>query len=522
MECTVFGGSGEVGGNQIRIRSEGQDLWLDFGLPFGRYGLYFEEYLKPRTAAVLADLLHTGLAPRVGIYRDDLQSLAERRLGDLGLERPSERVRVFISHPHLDHCGLLGLLRPDVEICLSAEAAAVLRSLQETGSQFPTQDLLWFRYRGDEGRLSKDDAVRPLAVAGDISGLVRFHQEVVAYREAESKGASLPPYPLLQPSDQSHFTIDHSTPGATGWALQVEGDTIVYPGDFRLHGSRSQLMLEEARQLRSSARGRVLLFLEGTRFEPDKPLAQPFTEADVYHQFREVVARAEGELVVIDFAARNVERLLTAWAVARDTGRELVVLHKDAYLLLSLAEVMGVALAGGSPVTVAEACNSALVYRKARVSQYIWERFVESRFKAVEFPAIKAHPGRYILCISFFDVAELIDIVAGGGIRGVYIYSTSEPHTEEQRIDLERLRNWLHLLGLRLVGDPDEEASHHEPYHVSGHASPNDLVRLAEVFQPDAVVVVHAGHPREYAAFLRERLPQVQVVVPQFGRSFTL
>jgi len=127
------------------------------------------------------------------------------------------------------------------------------------------------------------------------------------------------------------------------------------------------------------------------------------------------------------------------------------------------------------------------------------------------------------LCLSFFDISELIDIVAGGGIQGLYIYSTSEPYTEEQRIDLERLRNWLSLLGLRFVGEPPQEgASPEGPYHVSGHASPNDLVRMAEALRPDTIVVVHTQYPQEYALFLRERLPRTKVIVPEFGRTFAL
>lgn len=523
MECTVFGGCGEVGGNQIRIRTQGEECWLDFGLPYARYALYFEEYLKPRAAAALADLLHTGLVPRVDIYRDDLKLAAERRLGALGLERRAERTRLFISHPHLDHCGLLSLLREDIEICLSAEAAAVLRALQESGNQFPTQDLLWFKPRDEGGKAAGKEVARPLAVAGDAAGLLRFHRQVVDYRQAESKRLSLPPEPVLGSTDQRHFTVDHSTLGAAGWALAVEGDTVVYPGDFRLHGTRGPAMLAEAQRLREQAPGRILLFLEGTRYEPGRPLDQPFTEADVYHQFREALAKAEGELVVIDFAARNVERLLTAWAVAEEAGRELVVLPKDAYLLLSLAEVAGAGPGEGAPATIAAACRRLLVYRKAKLSWDPWERFVESRFRMLEYPAVKADPGRYVLCMSFFDIADLIDIVTGGGIHGVYIYSTSEPYTEEQRIDLARLRNWLGLLGLRLVGDPPSEEDNPEgPYHVSGHASPNDLVRLAEELRPDTIVVVHTQHPKEYAQFLGERLPRTKVVVPEFGQPFTL
>ena len=59
---------------------------------------------------------------------------------------------------------------------------------------------------------------------------------------------------------------------------------------------------------------------------------------------------------------------------------------------------------------------------------------------AVDGDFVHRNQGELIVHLGFFDI-ELIDIRPNQG--SVYVQSTSEPHNEEQRIDEERLDNWL-------------------------------------------------------------------------------
>ena len=79
----------------------------------------------------------------------------------------------------------------------------------------------------------------------------------------------------------------------------------------------------QARELRPLA-----LICEGTDAEDGTRI----TEHEVHGNALRAVQRA-GLLVVADFGPRNVERLLTFLDIARQTGRKLLVLAKDAYLL---------------------------------------------------------------------------------------------------------------------------------------------------------------------------------------------
>src|SRR3989337_1942482 len=72
---TFYGGINEIGGNKVLLEDRGHALLLDFGFPYKRHKLFYEEYLKPRSGAGLLDPLVMGLVPPLrGIYRQDLDT----------------------------------------------------------------------------------------------------------------------------------------------------------------------------------------------------------------------------------------------------------------------------------------------------------------------------------------------------------------------------------------------------------------------------------------------------------------
>ncbi len=100
--------------------------------------------------------------------------------------------------------------------------------------------------------------------------------------------------------------------------------------------------------------------------------------------------------------------------------------------------------------------------------------------------AIRRAPGEHILCLSYWDIGSLVDIDPGGG---TYIYSASEAYDEEQRIDHERLSNWLDRFGLAKVGGlPGAEKG---PFHASGHIDGPGMEWLIETINPTKMIPVH-------------------------------
>jgi ribonuclease J len=99
---------------------------------------------------------------------------------------------------------------------------------------------------------------------------------------------------------------------------------------------------------------------------------------------------------------------------------------------------------------------------------------------------IQRDPGGFIICISYWDILNLVDLEPDGG---TYIYSASEAYDESQRIDHQRLVNWLLHFGLKIVGGlPSAEKG---PYHASGHIDGPALEELVGKIGADRVLPVH-------------------------------
>jgi ribonuclease J len=223
---------------------------------------------------------------------------------------------------------------------------------------------------------------------------------------------------------------------------------IGYTGDLRRHGfskARTERFAQELAELKPP-----LLIVEGTRLQDEPAIEEP-----AVHEAALDVVRRERGLVIADFSARNIERLRTFRDIARELGRRLVVTTKDAYLLRHMHVI--------DPKIPSPDEDGLAILRTPRgSSREQWERDLLDRFSShvVNAAAIRKH----ILCLSYWDITDLIDLEPAGG---TYIYSASEAYDEEQRFDHERLEHWLDLFGLTKVGGL--AGAEQGPFHASGH-----------------------------------------------------
>jgi len=499
MRLIVLDGAETIGGTKIYLESRGTGLLLDFGINYKRWGLYYEEYIKPRAARGILDLLTLGLAPMIGgIYRDDLFPQGYRpKLAELPVDG------VLISHAHLDHCGLLGLLRAEIPVHASALSAAMMKAVQESGQLDYYSELAYINPRQpqeEDPRVLRTGQWREGAYIGRRWAIVdRVGERLREFLTAppNPQGKRLIPGAAEDSKDRvgglkyKAFPIDHSIPGARAYAVETERGWVVYTGDLRLHGRWGELTEEfvaAARELRP-----YLLITEGTRAGAGGPRT---SEAEVYEQALWAVQEHDGDLVIADFGPRNIERLDSFLKIAEETSRMLLVLVKDAHLLE--------ALAAAEPEFDHLQHPNLGIFDEVKVEQRRWEERLRERHagRLVRLEEVHRSPGDFILAFSYWDLKHLLDLSPQGGL---YIYSSSESYTEEQEIDLRRLWNWLKFFHFEVRGFQLEGGKPVFPagLHASGHASGEDLLWLAREIRPKFLLPVHTEYPEFFHRELR-------------------
>jgi ribonuclease J len=529
VRLTFYGGINEIGGNKILLEDRDQRLFLDFGFPYKRHKLFYEEYLKPRGGAGLLDPLTMGLIPPIeGIYRNDMDMPdLWHHFRNMPLYRKLDHVDgVLLSHAHLDHSGHISFLKGDVKIYSTAVTAFIAKAMQDSGKSEFDQQVCYYNpvsagcpagwkqlalLSSSEARQQRQFCIADTDLEALSPDAIQFWSW--GFWEKTAKQKELVSCPLSSHGGCSFnlrcFPVDHSIPGACAWGIETSSGWIIYSGDLRLHGKRAgftRKFIEEAAKLHPK-----VFVLEGTNVHREGNVS----EHEVYENGLKAIANSKS-LVIADFSPRDIDRLLTFLQIARDSRRKLVILPKDAYLLkvirLLEPEIPDIAWE-----------DSLFIYQETTASRspahWLRNIFEEYDSKTVLADDLKSAQDQFILCFSFFDLNELPSICPKPG--GLYVYSSSEPHDEEQEIDFRRLHNWLKHYELRGFGLPVESNGEwqipdgEKGLHASGHACGPDLLRIAQEIKPEVLMPIHTESPGFYV----ERLSNsgVNIILPTLG-----
>ncbi|MEM0443701.1 MAG: MBL fold metallo-hydrolase [Candidatus Caldarchaeum sp.] len=457
MRATVYGGAGRIGGNKILLEEEGR-VFLDFGVDFNARNAYFSMFLRPRSFALVEDYVLTGVVPAIkGLYGDET---TPNHLRD---EQPFVEA-VVVSHGHIDHYGHVGLLRPDIPVYMGEGAKALVQAREEVRQA-----------RGEV--LVDDEAGRTINTfrTGDVF---------------EAAGMRIHP-----------VHVDHSIPAAYGLIVEGRGGAVAYTGDLRMHGPRRDMtdeFIEKCRRM-----GVETLIVEGTRIGD----AASMSEEDVRREMSLVMQRSEDKLAAVVVGAMDFDRLSTVLKVAEENDRIPAISMHHAQILKKLGSgklrIEVPMIAEGRIVVYLERRGTG-TYSKSDYPR--WMKALANAEPTVREEDVKEQPSRYILVLS--KAEDIIDLA---GLRpspkSPFILATSEPHSEEQIIEMDKIKNWVELLGLEM---------HH--IHSSGHASGPDILDLIMRVGPRKVVPVHTESPEMFVELLRRE--QIEVVVPRTGQSF--
>lgn len=303
-----FGGLGVIGSSKILITDGHHRVLLDVGVDIPAGGDLFRPPVTMRPGRELADRLRVAAAPHIpGLF--DPAALAD---GDpLAAAWPGV-TEVFLSHPHIDHVGLAGFVRPELPVHAHRDAVAVLRALSGAGAGLAGGDPDW----------------RELA-AGEHTAVGGMDVQCVR--------------------------VDHDVPGACGYLVHTTAGTLAYTGDIRFHGRHRH----RADAFVDGARGAAVLVTEGTTLGLDIPAGPPRTEDDVAASFGQSLAATE-DLVLLAVYPRDVERVAQLAAVAAAADRRLVFPAQAAAVLRALG--VGAIATIGVDVSAADLADSPGAY----------------------------------------------------------------------------------------------------------------------------------------------------------------
>jgi ribonuclease J len=233
MRVCIHRGSKQIGGSCVEVESCGQRLIIDFGLP-----LDAEEN-----------------------NRQYLPKIAGLDGSDPSL------VGVLISHPHLDHFGLLAHISPKIPVGMGAAARCILEAAAPfLPRNWPTPARGW-NYQSEQ--------------SFDIG-----------------------------PFRVTPFLVDHSAYDA--YALQIEGGgkRVFYSGDFRVHGRKASLF---ERLVANPPTNIDALLLEGSSIGRIGDDQQFSTESDTEAQLVQVFSATEGRQQLQSGFDRNEIRRWCSW-----------------------------------------------------------------------------------------------------------------------------------------------------------------------------------------------------------------
>jgi ribonuclease J len=288
---------------------------------------------------------------------------------------------------------------------------------------------------------------------------------------------------VVGPFTITPYLVDHSAFDAYALLIEADGRRLFYTGDFRAHGRKAELF---ERLLRKPPARIDTLLIEGTRLGRATNSQDPTDEASLERQCVEILRGAKG-IVLLAFSMQNVDRLVSLYRAALRADRDLVL---DLY-------GAAVTLATGNPNIPQPGSDRVrfFVPQAQRVKILRTRQF--ERLDLVErdriYPEqLGADAGRLALS---FRPSMIPDLERARCLHGAEVIWSMWPGymQDERMIDFREFLD-RHQIPLTVL-------------HASGHATIEDLVRLAEAMKPERIVPMHTDHPERYASIFGHSEP---------------
>jgi ribonuclease J len=353
MRICIHRGSKQIGGSCVEVEDEGQRLLIDLGLPLD---------------AESNDSQHL---PAIQALDGNDPSL-------LG---------ILISHPHLDHFGLLAHISPNIPIGMGADARRILSAAAPFLPNNP-----------------------PIPSSG------------WDYQSNQTFG--------IGPFKITPFLVDHSAYDAYAFLIEAGGKRLFYSGDFRAHGRKSALFY---RFIEKPPCNIDALLVEGSslsRLSSDQRFP---SESEIEDQLVQAYSATDG-MALIHTSAQNIDRIVSILRACKKTGRRLVI---DLYAAAILEAT------GNQNIPQSDWPDVALYVpqsQRIQIKKNAWFDLLKKHSKnRIFIESLQESPKKSTI---LFRPLHCSDLEKGNCLEGAsYIYSQWEGYWERGTYD--KLKDWL-------------------------------------------------------------------------------
>ena len=286
-------------------------------------------------------LLDVGL-PLESSFDDDPESHLPQPLFDEVRQGIKKINGVLLSHAHMDHYGLAGMLPQDIPVYCGHASA----DLMELTSRISLHNM------------------QPVAP--------QFYKN----REPFSIG----------PFSITPYLMDHSAFDSYGFLICAGGKNLFYTGDFRAHGRKAKTF----DFLIKNTPNVDILIMEGTMVgSRSDELA--LTEEELEEKFAQVISETPG-IVMVSASSQNIDRLVTIFKATKRSQRRLIIDFYTAEILERLGKYANIPQATWPRIRVCypqllaqrfEKLGLTDILEKHRKNGISWTRLQEIEDKAV-------------------------------------------------------------------------------------------------------------------------------------------
>lgn len=246
-------------------------------------------------------LLDVGL-PLDSRFNDDPELNLPQPLFDEISEGIKKIHAVILSHAHMDHYGLAGMLPTDIPIYCGPASA----DLMELTSRINPR---------------KMHILKP-----------RFFKDRETF--------------IIGPFSITPYLVDHSAFDAYGFLISAGGKTLFYTGDFRAHGRKAKIFDKLINDLPKIS----VLVMEGTMIGPRSDESS-LTEKELEERFVQLIQDSPG-IVMVSASSQNIDRLVTLFRATVRSQRLFIIDFYTAEVLERLGKYANVPQASWPKIRV--------------------------------------------------------------------------------------------------------------------------------------------------------------------------